>query len=499
MRIVYATTEAIPFARTGGLGDVCGSLPNTVSALGHDVSIFMPAFRQIHQAGISIESTDLSFTIQMRKGISVGCRLLKSHLPGSGVTIWFIDQPKYFDRDQLYGDKRGDYPDNAERFTFFCRAILKAIQRLQLQPDIIHCNDWQTGLLPGLIRHDPDLRNYYENTATVMTIHNLAYQGQFPSRSFEYTGIGWEHFSPDAFEFFGSLNFLKAGVISADTITTVSPQYAKEITSSKHGCGLESVLQGSTDRMRGIINGIDELIWNPATDSLIPANYDHSNWRLGKTQNKGFLQNEFKLDPVSELPMIGLVGRLADQKGWDLILPVIRWHLNEGRPTQWIVLGSGDPALEKELRMLAKQFPSQIAVHIGFSDRHAHLIEAAADLFLMPSHYEPCGLNQLYSLRYGTVPIVNPTGGLADTVTDTTEETINDGTATGFHLQHPDPRSLDEAIGRALELRYHYPEAWSNIVVRGMNQDWTWRRSADLYIECYEETQIQDNKPRISS
>lgn len=498
MNIVYLTTEAIPFARTGGLGDVCGSLPNRVCNLGHTVSVFLPAFRSIHNAGIPVVPTDISFMIEMKPGMPVGCRLLRSELPNSGVTVWFIDQPKYFDREELYGIKSGDYQDNAERFAFFSRATIKAIQRLQIQPDIVHCNDWQSGLIPGLVRKNDRVSQYFDKTATVMTIHNLAYQGHFPAKNFEFTGLSWEHFSPNSFEFYQHLNFLKSGIICADTVTTVSPQYAAEIKTSRYGCGLEEVLKASSSRLKGIINGIDEFIWNPTSDTLLPYHYDASNWLIGKQANKQHLQNKFRLNLSDSIPLIGLVGRLADQKGWDLILPVLRWHLQERRPTQWVVLGNGDPHLENTLKNLANEFPSQLAVHIGFSDPLAHLIEAASDIFLMPSHYEPCGLNQLYSLRYGSVPIVNPTGGLVDTVTNTDQHTISQGTATGFHLNHPDPRSLDDAIGVALATRFHQPNTWSQIVRTGMQQDWSWRRSASQYVNCYEESLRERKLARTS-
>lgn len=486
MKIAYLTTEAIPFARTGGLGDVCGTLPTQVCALGHEVSVFLPAFRSIHYSGLKITPTDISFTTEIQPGISVGCRLLQCKFPNSGVKAWFIDQPKYFDREGLYGDKAGDYPDNAERFAFFCRSVVKAMQRLQMYPDVVHCNDWQSGLVPGLLKRDPDALSHFQKTASVMTIHNLAYQGNFTANNFKYLGIDWKHFSPDAFEFYEHLNFLKAGIICADMVTTVSPTYAKEIKTQEYGCGLEGVLRSSSTKVVGIINGIDESIWNPAEDSLIPHQFDVSNWVSGKLANKRFLQKHFRLNMQSNTPLIGVVGRLAEQKGWDIILPVLRWHLQEKRPTQWAVLGNGDASLEKELKKLAHNHPSQLAVHIGFSDSYAHLIEAASDIFLMPSHYEPCGLNQLYSLRYGSVPIVNPTGGLADTVIDTDHQSITDGSATGFHLKHPDPRSLDEAIGLALATQYHHSDTWKQIVNNGMQQDWSWLRSGKQYIECYE-------------
>lgn len=318
-----------------------------------------------------------------------------------------------------------------------------------------------------------------------MTIHNLAYQGQFAHEAFEWTGLDWKFFNHQWFEFYGQMNFLKTGIISADLVTTVSHRYAEEISTQQHGCGLDAVLRSVGDRLVGITNGIDQSIWDPATDGLIPTNYDRSSWCDGKQRNKESLQEEYGLRVNNQIPLIGLVGRLADQKGWDLILPVLHWHLAENRPTQWIVLGSGDARIETELRRLADQHPSRFALHLGFSDSLAHRIEAGADIFLMPSHYEPCGLNQLYSLRYGTVPIVTPTGGLADTVVDCTVKTLADGTATGFYVHSMDANALDDAIGRALRLRYHKPQTWSQIVQTGMSQDWSWKRSANEYEALY--------------
>ncbi|MDC0295364.1 glycogen synthase GlgA [bacterium] len=498
MNIVYLTSEAIPFAKTGGLGDVGGTLPTQLASMGHHVSVILPAFQSIYSAGIEIAPTDISFAISMRPGKVVGCRLLRSKLPGSAVTVWFLDQPQYFDRDSLYGSTETDFPDNAERFTFFNRAAVQAIHRLELNPEIIHCNDWQTGLVPGLLKYDPSLNQCFRDTASLITIHNLAYQGHFPAQCFELTGLSWDHFHPNSFEFYNHLNFLKAGIISSDMVTTVSPQYAKEITTQQHGCGLDGVLRSVSNRLIGITNGIDESIWNPATDPAITVNYDVSSWREGKASNKQALQKRLGLEQNLDVPLIGLVGRLAAQKGWDLVLPVLRWHLSERRPTQWAVLGSGDPRYERELRELSNKYPEQFALHVGFSDNLAHQIEASSDLFLMPSHYEPCGLNQLYSLRYGSIPIVNPTGGLADTVINASTSNIQNNTATGFHLERPHPRALDEALGKALHLKYHQPKDWSQIVETGMSQDWSWHRSAEAYLVHYKKT-IARKKRKVQS
>ncbi len=492
MNIVYLTTEAVPFAKTGGLADVCGALPARVTALGHRTALIMPAFQSIRRSGLTIESTDISFAVPMSSQKLIGCRLLKSALPESDVPVWFIDQPQYFDRPTLYGTAAGDFPDNAERFAFFCRAAIQAIGRIGWSVDIAHCNDWQTGLIPALLRINPSANI----KATVLTIHNLAYQGNFPKQAFPWTGLDWVHFNANEFEFYDQMNYLKTGILTADMVTTVSPKYAQEIRTPQHGCGLNQVLDGVSDRLAGIINGIDQTIWDPATDSLLPVNYDIGSWRQGKQANKLALQQKFALEQNSEVPLIGLVGRLADQKGWDLILPVIRWHLNENRPTQWIVLGSGNVHIEQSLIQLAGQHSDRFALHVGFSDDLAHQIEAGSDLFVMPSHYEPCGLNQLYSLRYGTVPIVTPTGGLSDTVVDCVDATLENHTATGFHLRSLHPTALDDAIGRALNLRYHQPEKWAQLVETGMRQDWSWRNSAKKYVQLYEWTLALKANPK---
>jgi len=488
LNIVYLTTEAVPFAKTGGLADVCGTLPSEVAALGHQCAVIMPAFRSIRHTGLAIETTNITFAISMSDQKLVGARLLKTTFRDGNVTVWFIEQPQYFDRDSLYGTADGDYSDNAERFTFFCRAALQAIDRIGEPVDIVHCNDWQSGLVPALMAARPKAYPWIAKARTLLSIHNLAYQGQFWSEAFRFTGLDWSHFNHEEFEYFNQLNFLKTGIVTADMISTVSPRYAKEICTVEQGCGLNEILLGRSNQLHGILNGIDESIWNPRTDPKLVANYDVTTFEQGKRANKESLQRRFGIDVDDSLPLIGMVGRLASQKGWDIILPVLRWHLSENRPTQWVVLGSGDPIYEAELRLLAEEFPGRLALYLGFSDELAHQIEASADVFLMPSLYEPCGLNQLYSLRYGTVPIVTQTGGLADTVVNTTAETLDNGTATGFFLPTASALSLDETIGRALQLRYHQREKWKQIVQTGMLMDFSWRKSADQYIELYAKT-----------
>lgn len=526
LNIVYLTTEAVPFAKTGGLADVCGTLPSMVAAAGHRCGVIMPAFDSVHKTEMPIEQTDISFTIGMGKDKSVAARVLRSRLPCATVPVFFIDQPQYFGRPSLYGDASGDYPDNAERFIFFCRAAIEVMKRFNVPVDLIQCNDWQSALMPALLHAGaaelgtdhplPEIDfaprsvsltssvggdndspasdrqaispTISSQTPTVLSVHNLAYQGGFPADQFPWTGLSWSRFRSESFEYYGGLNFLKTGIVTADQVCTVSPTYADEIKTPLHGCGLDPILRNLGDRVSGIINGIDLSIWNPETDKHLVQNFNQKTWAGGKVDNKLGLQAEMGLPQNPDVPLIGLVGRLADQKGWDLVLPVLRQHLVQRRPTQWAILGSGNPAIEDELRWLAEQYDHQVSVYIGFSDAMAHRIEASSDLFLMPSRYEPCGLNQLYSLRYGSVCVVNPTGGLADTIVDATPENIADGSATGFHMQSYDANALDQAIGRALRIRYHEPENWGKIVEAGMSIDWSWRKSAGRYIELYEKT-----------
>lgn len=525
MDIVFLSTEAVPFAKTGGLGDVCGALPATLANRGHNVTLLLPAFSSVRAAGVPIRTTNISFAVEMRDRI-VGGRLLAADLPGvdrsrSGAgtaTVYFIDQPQYFARPALYGDSGGDYSDNCERFAFFCRAALHAISRLNQSVDIVHCNDWQTGLVPAYMATGFESHPWMKHAKSVFTIHNLAYQGQFWHWDFPLTGLDWKWFTPAGIEFYGGINFLKAGIQFADRLTTVSPTYADEIRTPEFGCGLDPLLRSRTEVLSGITNGIDDTVWNPATNphlrieaaaekgsaekgsaetgaavevvegksSLPPGNYDVDSWQAGKAAQKRRLQQQLGLEVAAQLPLVGVVSRLASQKGWDLILDVVRSCLHENRPVQWAILGTGERHYQDALAELALQYPDRFGLQLKFSDSLAHRIEAASDLFLMPSRYEPCGLNQLYSLRYGSVPIVSRTGGLVDTVVPVTAETLADGTATGFQLQNDSQEELDQVLGEALRIRHHEPQIWEKIVQTGMRQDWSWRQSAAQYERLYD-------------
>lgn len=503
MEIVFVSTEAVPFAKTGGLGDVCGALPATLANRGHQVTLLLPAFSSIHRSGVPIRRTNISFAVEMRDRV-VGGRLLAADLPGvdpsrRGVgsgTVYFIDQPQYFARPALYGDSGGDYSDNCERFAFFCRAALHAISRLERPVDIVHCNDWQTGLIPTYLATGFESHPWMERAKSVFTIHNLAYQGQFWHWDFPLTGLDWKWFTPSGIEFYGGINFLKAGIQFADRLTTVSPTYAQEIRTPQFGCGLDPLLRARADVLSGITNGIDDAVWNPATnpslhidqgDDQPTGNFDVTNWQAGKAAQKRRLQEQLGMEVAAQLPLVGVVSRLASQKGWDLILELMSRYLHENRPVQWAVLGTGERHYQEALTQLAEQYPHRFGLQLTFSDCLAHRIEAASDLFLMPSRYEPCGLNQLYSLRYGAVPVVSATGGLVDTVTPVTPQTLAAGTATGFQLPDDSLEQLDQVIGEALRIRYHEPKNWEKIVQTGMTQDWSWRQSAAQYEQLYAE------------
>lgn len=483
--IVFVAAEAVPLAKTGGLADVCGVLPRELAKRGHKCSLFLPGYRRALVAGLNFEVTNTGFTIPMG-GRHVACRILKSQLPDSSVDVYLIDQPQYFDRDSLYGDAQGDYRDNCERFSFFCRAVVHAIEQMDMRPDLVHCHDWQAGLVPAFVATGTGGYSWTRQAATIMTVHNLAYQGRFWHYDMVHTGLDWQYFNWKQMEFYGDLCFLKTGLVFSDAVTTVSPTYANEIRTPEHGCALDGVLRDRGDSLVGIVNGVDYDIWNPSTDSLIPQNYDVKSWRFGKHSCKRQLRAELGL-AESDTVLIGIVSRLASQKGWDLILPLMHRWLQMERPVQWVVLGTGEEPIELELTRIAEHYATKVAVQLKFSESMAHKIEAASDIFLMPSRYEPCGLNQLYSLRYGTVPVVHATGGLADTVADANQENLAEGNATGFAFRGYRLDQLEHTLGRAVDICRTEPTVWAKLVECGMRQDWSWQRSAQLYSQLYEQ------------
>ncbi len=486
MNILLATSEAVPFAKTGGLADVSGALPVELERLGHRPAVILPGYRQTRYCGQKIESLGIDFIVPIGSKMVTG-RLSKSVMPGSNVPVYFIEQDQYFDRDQLYGADGKDYIDNCERFVFFSRAVLEAIRLLDLQVDVLHANDWQTGLVPAYLKTIYANVPRYQKIASVFTIHNIAFQGQFWHWDMLLTGLDWKYFNWHEMEFHGKLNLLKTGLVFADALSTVSRRYAEEIQAIPLGCGLEGLLQYRRDVLTGIINGIDPAEWNPATDKHLPERFDADTVGRGKPKCKAALQKELGLTQLAGVPLIASVGRLTDQKGFDLIADVIqRWV--QTNDAQWVVLGTGQPKYHKLFESLAQRYPDKIAVRLEFSNALAHRIEAGSDMFLMPSRYEPCGLNQMYSLKYGSVPIVRETGGLADTIVGFGNPENQGRPANGFSFLEYSALALSETIRRACDLYRLQPGEWSKLVDIGMRQDWSWRNSANQYVELYLKT-----------
>lgn len=469
MKVLMASPEVTPFAKTGGLADVVGALPKYLSIEGVECAVVMPLHRLVKQGNFKLKSLDTPVKVNIGDEIKV-CQVMMSNLPDSKVPIYFLRMDDYYDRDGLYGNSTGDHKDNCERFVFFARGVLEMVKALKLKFDVIHSHDWQSALIPVYMR--TLYRRDFANVKSVVTIHNLAYQGLFWHWDMNLTGLGWEHFNWKELEFYGKMNFLKGGLVFSDAITTVSKTYAEEIKTEEFGCGLEGVLRERSDRLFGIINGIDYSDWNPATDKLIPANFSPEDLK-GKAICKAKLQERCGLKKDQDVPLVGLIGRLAEQKGIDIFMEIVDRFFGEN--LQLVILGSGDKRYQDELIRLGTRYKDKLSINITFDNKLAHMIEAGADIFLMPSRFEPCGLNQLYSLKYGTVPVVNRTGGLADTITDST---------TGFVFTSYDGASLYNAIKRALD-SYKDRQKWRKIMLNGMKQDWSWSRSALEYETLY--------------
>jgi starch synthase len=478
MKILLCASEVVPFAKTGGLADVAGALPLALKALGHDVRVALPLYRMVKvKAGpLAARTNHLAIPLGTR---TVEGGVAETRLPGTEIPVYLVDQPEFFDREQLYQVDGRDYPDNLERFPFFARALLEALPGLGFVPDVLHANDWQTALLCPYL--STLYRQTFPQTATVFTIHNLAYQGIFPREQFPLLGLTWDHFVPDRLEYYGKVCLLKAGLVYAQYLTTVSPTYAQEIQTPEFGFGLEGVLQARKQDLVGIVNGIDPEEWNPATNRALAQTYTPQDLS-GKAVCKHALQREQHLPERADAPLIGMITRLTDQKGLDILAAALPQLLSWD--CQLVILGTGDPKYHHLLEQAAQQHPKRLRLRIAFDPALAHRIEAGSDLFLMPSRFEPCGLNQMYSLRYGTVPIVRKTGGLADTIVDATREALVRGTATGFVFEAYTAEALLAAVQRALAT-YRNRAVWRKLMETGMAQDFSWRRSAQAYVELY--------------
>ena len=486
MRIVLASSEAVPFSKTGGLADVATALPKALAQVGHDVSLITPFYRQIvENKGTNvpaIESTGLKFHVSVGSKQVEG-HILKSTLPGSRTNIYLIEQPNYFNRQGLYVEQDQDYRDNSERFIFFSRAVMEATRLLNLKPDIIHANDWQTGLIPALFKIEFQGSPGFEQTASIFTIHNMAFQGQFWHWDMLLTGLDWKYFNWRQMECYGHLNLLKTGISFADLVTTVSPTYSREIQTPEFGCGLNAALSSRHDDLFGILNGVDTEVWNPATDPHLSKNYSAATVNEGKAACKAALQRRLGLPERPDVMLLGSISRMTHQKGFQLVEQCSSMLLDQD--VQFVFLGSGEPRFEEMLVKMAQGHPEKVATIIGYDEPLSHQIEAGADAFLMPSEFEPCGLNQMYSLIYGTVPIVRAVGGLADSVIDATDENIANRTANGFAFREFRSDVLFWNICRA-RARFADKPKWAGLQQTGMKQDWSWKHSANEYLRVYE-------------
>ncbi len=493
LRVLVAASEVAGFAKTGGLADVAAALPAALARHGHQVAIMMPYYNAVRRAAVPVERTDIVLPVPVG-GRVLACRLFRSKLPNSDVPVYLVEHQPFFERDDpakgrslyqqsMWGGYKADYPDNAERFTFFSRAVLELVPHLGFTPDVIHANDWQTGLVPVFLAEAYRQQPGYQRTRSVFTIHNIAYQGMFGRDVMNLTGLpGWL-FNHNQLEFHGHLNFMKSGIVYADAVNTVSPTYAREIQTAEFGCGLEGLLSGIHGKLSGIVNGCDYEHWDPKNDRHLAAPYTAATVHTNKPLCKADMQRRFHLPEEPDTPVLGIIARLVSQKGIDLVMSAAPGLLDLG--CQIIVLGDGDREFHDQLQAFRDKHPDRVGIYLGFNEGLAHVIEAGADLFLMPSRYEPCGLNQMYSLRYGTPPVVRRTGGLADTVISATAENLADGRATGFSFNDYTPSALFETVKWALTLYRERPKDFQQVILTAMNQDWSWDRSAAAYEAMY--------------
>ena len=476
MKICFAASECFPYVKTGGLGDVVGSLPVAIEQEDCEVKVFLPLY-----GGIKTTEHNLNPVAELQDiSVKIGDKEIKFNvwygtLPGSGVEVYLIDCPIYFHREMPYTND----PDEDERFILFQIAIIETLQRLKWSPDIIHCNDWQTSLIPAYLKINYKWDKLFENTKTLISIHNIGYQGRFSKNAIYNAGLPPSQYYPGGpFELDNTFCFLKAGILFSEIISTVSPTYAKEIQTKEFGAGMEGVLSTRKDDIYGVLNGIDTEVWNPKVDKFIPYNY--SSKKLDKKlKNKKVLLEEAEIEFNVNIPVIGIISRFAGQKGFELLFPIVNEFIN--LPMQLIVLGSGEDRTEEFFKELAKAFPQKVNAYIGYNNKLAHYITAGCDMFLMPSQYEPCGLNQMYSLNYGNVPIVRKTGGLADTVKDYHEF---DEKGNGFTFNENSSHALLATIKRAIDM-FNNKETWEKIMVRGMKEDFSWKHSAKEYMRLY--------------
>lgn len=489
LRIAMLASECVPFAKTGGLADVIGALPKALKAMGHDVMVVIPKYRSIDAYRFGLRPFFQQMGVWMGNTLE-WCAVHTTRMEGD-VPVYFIESDQYFDRSGLYNDEDfQDYGDNARRFGFLTRAGLQLCRDMHFDADVVHVHDWQTALAPGYLKiwHWNDAM--LGDAASVLTIHNIGYQGVFGAEHYDYLGLQWSNFAPDKFEDHGRINFLKGGIQYADLVNTVSPTYAVETRTPEYAHGMAPYLNDKGRDYIGILNGVDYTEWDPEIDELIPARYSPSDME-GKAVCKEAMQKRFFLDVDPSMPVIGVVSRFAEQKGLDVLAATIE-EIVRSMHVQFVIVGSGDPDLESFYRQLPNRYPGRIGSFIGYSNELAHWVEAGADFFLMPSRYEPCGLNQIYSLKYATLPIVRATGGLADTVEQYSEEL---GTGTGFKFWDLSPNGIYYTVGWAVSTWYDRPDHIQFLRQNAMAQHFSWEDSAKAYVQAY--AQAIDNKRRL--
>jgi starch synthase len=482
LRVLIVSSESVPFAKVGGLADVVGALAKELRESGVDARIMIPKYSEVYEfmthSGLASSRTR-DFTINLEMGEVQG---KVEEVEYNGTPFYFIDNPKYFRREGIYVDERTkyDFPDSLERFTFFSKAVLESAKLIDFKPDVIHSHDWQTGLIPVYLKTVYKLDSFYKNTRSVFTIHNLSYQGIFPVEQFSVTGLDWKYFTINGLEYYGHLNLMKGGIVFSDMAATVSETYAREIQTPEYGNGLEGVIRDKAmyKKLVGIVNGVDYEEWNPKVDVSIQKKFG-LNFDAGSLANKQKIKEVFLADngisnPDPRKPLIGIVSRLVDQKGFDLIFEVLDEMLKMN--VYFAILGTGKHEYENRLKAARDRYPDRMIVNIGFDIPFSHYIEAASDIFLMPSRFEPCGQNQLYSLKYGTIPVVRNTGGLADTVKDD---------KTGFLFNDYNPDDLFVVVKKAVEMFRNSPDRFRKLIENAMREDWSWKKAAKKYMESY--------------
>lgn len=478
LKVFFLSPEMVPFAKTGGLADVAGSLPAALHKLGIDVRVGLPYYRVIKEQSLDTRIITEALPVLIG-GDKLTGRVLETKTQG-GVPVYFFEREDLFDRPNLYGTPEGDYYDNLERFAFFSQAALSLAGKAAFHFDIVHCHDWQTGLIPAYLKTVYGSDPFFSGAASVFTIHNIGYQGIFPAEEFALLGLPADAFHPRGLEYWGKLSLLKAGIVYADAVTTVSPRYSREIQTPEFGMGMEGVLKDRSALLQGILNGVDYDVWDPARDANIPSTYSPGQMH-GKSVCKKSLIKEMGLDPLLESrPLLGIISRLSTQKGLDLLVQVLDDLL--GLDVGLVVLGAGDESIQRVIQKAARRHPGRLGLRIGFDESLAHRIMAGADLFLIPSRYEPCGLTQMYALKYGTVPVVRATGGLDDAIVSFDAES---GQGNGFKFAPYEPSALLQAVGRAVAF-FDDSETWRRIVANGMMADFSWDRSAQNYVRLYQ-------------